>query len=189
MEPGLALQKAVVARLKGDAGVTALAGTISDRHGLPEAFPSILIGEGQTMPARLTLERRHHDVALTLHLWSRDSSLVEARQMAGAVHGALALPFYNVDGHRVVDAQVTDTRFMHDPGRHQRARCPDDRSDLGGAVMRAGRLDRVITIQRATATGGRIWPRDPLLDRPGDGARRPGAGIHVRVSGRLWRLA
>lgn len=117
MEPGLALQRAVVARLKGDAGVTGVVpvDAISDRHGLPEAFPSILIGEGQTIPSRATLQRKHHDVALTLHLWSRDTALVQARRMAGAVRAALAAPIFAVDGHQVVDLQVADSRFMRDP--------------------------------------------------------------------------
>src|SRR5690606_20915740 len=52
MEPSLALQKAIRARLIGTPAVTALvpAANMLDKNSRPEVFPSIIIGEAQTVP-------------------------------------------------------------------------------------------------------------------------------------------
>ncbi|MYZ46459.1 DUF3168 domain-containing protein [Propylenella binzhouense] len=116
-DPALALQAAIRSRLVADPGVTALvaASAIVDR-GRPETFPSILIGIGSTSPAGLTLDRRHVNVVLDVHVWTRESALVDVKVIAEAVREALdAADSWILDGHRLVDLTLASARFMRDP--------------------------------------------------------------------------
>lgn len=117
MEPSLALQAAIRARLVASSAVTALvpATSILDRNSRPETFPCILIGEGQTVPDEGLARRRHH-VFADLHIWQKEPGLVGAKQIAGAIRDALADSFWNVTGLHVVDLHIVSSRFIRDPG-------------------------------------------------------------------------
>lgn len=117
MEPSLDLQKAIRTRLVASSAVTALvaASSILDRNSLPAPNPSIIIGEGQTVPGD-DLTRKHHGVYLDLHIWKEESGLAGCKQIVGAVRDALTERFWNLDNHHVADLRIDGTRFLRDPG-------------------------------------------------------------------------
>jgi len=116
MEPSLALQKAIRARLIGTPAVTALvpAANVLDKNSRPEVFPSIIIGEAQTVPGD-GLARTRYTVFADLHLWQTEPGLAFVKGVAGALWGAFRTPFYTIDGHHVADLHITSSRFIRDP--------------------------------------------------------------------------
>lgn len=120
MEPSLELQKAVRARLVASTAVTTLvpAASILDRNGLPATFPSILIGEGQTVPGGL-ISRTQHQVFLDLHIWVKEAGLATSKQVAGSIRAALSDTRWTVTGLHITDLYVSGSRFLRDPnGSH-----------------------------------------------------------------------
>lgn len=117
MEPSLALQAAIRGRLVAASAVTSLvpAASIKDANGAPSVFPSIILGEADTVPDD-GLSRNRHETTFDLHIWVKESGLVGAKQIAGAVRDALADGGWTVPGLHVADLYVTQTRFMRDPG-------------------------------------------------------------------------
>lgn len=119
-EPSLAMQAAIRARLVASPAVVALvpAASILDKHARPVPDPSIIIGEGQTVPDA-GLARTRHQCFFDLHIWKKEASLVGAKQIAGAVRDALAPSFWSVPGLHVADLLVSSSRFIRDPdGQH-----------------------------------------------------------------------
>lgn len=116
MEPSLELQKAIRVRLVASSALTSLvpAANIVDRNGTPAAFPSILLGEGQTV-AGGDIARRRHEVFVDLHIWQKETGLVFSKQVAGAIREALADTRWTATGLHVADLRVTSSRFMRDP--------------------------------------------------------------------------
>ncbi len=120
MDPALALQKAIRDRLISASAMTALvpAEAILDRHARPEVFPSIIVGEGQALYARL------HDsyfdrVFADLHVWLAEEGTTGAKQVAGVIRDALRDGPLTAQDHRVSDLTVTAARFLRDPdGEH-----------------------------------------------------------------------
>lgn len=120
MEPCLALQAAIRARLVAASAVTALvpAASIRDANGTPAVFPCILIGEGMTTSGR-DIARTMHDAALDLHVWATEPGTVVSKQIAGAVRAALSDTNWAVLGLHVADLHVVSSRFLRDPdGKH-----------------------------------------------------------------------
>ena len=116
MSPDLSLQKALLARLRGDAGVLALVALDAMRDGqaLPQIFPSILLGEGQWLREGLTVSSRHRRIYSTLHVWTK--SMPDARAIADAVVSAIdAVPLEIEGGHEAVSIVIRDCRFLRDP--------------------------------------------------------------------------
>ena len=116
MEASLELQKAIRARLASATAVTSLvpATSIVDRNGTPATFPSIIIGEGQTVPGG-DIARRRHDVFLDLHIWQKETGLAFAKQVSGAIRDALTDTQWTATGLHVADLYVTSSRFLRDP--------------------------------------------------------------------------
>jgi hypothetical protein len=116
MEASLELQKAIRSRLVAASAVTALvpATNIVDRNGTPAVFPCVLLGEGQTVPGG-DIARTRHDAFLDLHIWAKETGLVTAKQIAGAIRAALADSVWSIPGIHVADLHVTSSRFLRDP--------------------------------------------------------------------------
>jgi len=116
-EPSLELQKAIRTRLVAASAVTAFVPAVSivDRNGVPATFPSILIGEGQTVPGG-DIARLRHEAYLDLHIWQKETGLAFSKQVAGAIRDALADTQWIATGLHVADLYVTSSRFMRDPG-------------------------------------------------------------------------
>lgn len=116
MSPDLALQKAVLARLAASGEVTALVpvDAMVDAHGIPQRFPSIVMGEGQVVREPLTLEARHRRIYATLHVWTK--SMPTARAIVGAITAAVEhLPVQLEGGHHAISTLVSSARFLRDP--------------------------------------------------------------------------
>lgn len=99
MEPSLALQSAIRARIVAASSVTSLVPTSSilDVNKQPGTFPAIIIGEAQTLPDD-GLARDRHEVSFDLHLWAQEPGTTFIKQVAGAVRGALSDTLWNVPG-------------------------------------------------------------------------------------------
>ncbi|OYW33049.1 MAG: hypothetical protein B7Y12_03840 [Rhizobiales bacterium 24-66-13] len=116
MSPDLALQKALLDRLAATPDVTALvpAAAMIDGHGLPQRFPSILVGEGQVVREPITIAGRHRRVYATLHIWTQ--SMPHARAIGGAIFAAIEHEQLRLDGeNRAISTVVADARFLRDP--------------------------------------------------------------------------
>lgn len=120
MEPSLALQAAIRARLVASSALTNLvpATSILDRNSRPELDTAIIIGEGMTIPDD-GLSRRRHETFADLHIWRKEPGLVGSKQIAGAIRQALSDGPLAVTGFHVADLRIASTRFMRDPnGTH-----------------------------------------------------------------------
>lgn len=113
IEPSLALQAAVGARLAASAVVTALvpADGIFDRSGRPELDRCIIIGEGQSV-----YEDFHGTVYATLHIWTKESGLATSKEIAGACRDALKDRPWALVGYVTHDLRVTSAVFVRDIG-------------------------------------------------------------------------
>jgi len=119
-EPSLDLQKALRARLVASSAVTSLvpATAILDRNARPAPDPSIIIGEGQTLPDD-GIARNRHEVFADLHVWKTEAGLSGCKLIVGAIRDALADGFWTFDHFHVVDMMIAGTRFLRDPdGQH-----------------------------------------------------------------------
>lgn len=115
-DPSLDFQKALRARLVASSAVTSLvpAAAILDRNARPVLDPSIIIGEGQTVPDD-GLSRNRHITYADLHIWKTEAGLAGVKQIAGAIRDALADGFWSFDHFHVADMQIAGTRFLRDP--------------------------------------------------------------------------
>lgn len=115
-DPSLALQKAIVAALKADAGVNAIvSGRIYD--GVPPGAikPYVSFGAFQLLP-------EHGDCLdggeafVTLDGWAEGPSTVTAKQLGTAVANALDRAELALDApQRLVEMSVEQTQYMRDP--------------------------------------------------------------------------
>lgn len=103
----LALQKALIAHLKSDAGVQALLGEPARVWDAPPdrpAFPHLLIGRSESRPVRADGGGVEH--ALTLTVVSRFRGTEEAKAVLAAVRLRLTNAGLEADGVRTVSLRV-----------------------------------------------------------------------------------
>lgn len=115
IDTALVVQRHVYGRLTGDDGVTALvpAANIADRHGLPERFPCIILGEAAV--AYADHDETFHDlVLLDLHVWTEGADTVEAKAIVGAIRDTLTPGVWRVEGRRYSRGHVVNARFLRD---------------------------------------------------------------------------
>lgn len=118
IDPAYAAQKAVYGRVAASSVLTALvpaAAIVDDAGGLPTVFPSILIGEAQTVDAE-RIARDVHRVYLTWHLWTREPRLNEVKKIGGAFREAVRGPRLALDGgYHLGDLLIESIRYIRDP--------------------------------------------------------------------------
>ena len=115
--PEIALQKALIERLRNDAGVIALvpASNIHDTNARPIVDPSINLGTDQTDDAEY-LARDVTIVFHDLHIWKKEAGLAGGKYIAAAITKAVRKArFQTVDGYHFADCHVYRTRFLRDP--------------------------------------------------------------------------
>lgn len=99
--PALAVQEALVARLRADAGVVALVGArVYDEPPEAVAFPYIRLGTVDLAPLRLSGPCTDEDIILSIECHSRPvAGRVEVSRMADAVRRALDGVSLSVTGY------------------------------------------------------------------------------------------
>ena len=123
-DPSLDLQQAVRARLVTSPAVTALVpvSSIFDRSRRPEAFPCVILGEGQTVNEALTYGRQHVRCYLDVHIWTHADALSSVKAISGPVVAALRGERLALGGAYCIDQLISHVRFMRDPaGEHAHA--------------------------------------------------------------------
>lgn len=118
MNIGYQIQKAIRARLVNTAAVTALVPALSilDRNERPAPDPSIILGEDQIIDDGDMIDRSVSRVVSTLHIWKRETGVIGAKSIAGAVRDAIRQGRLAFDtGLQCVDCRVSDMRFLRDP--------------------------------------------------------------------------
>jgi hypothetical protein len=117
-EPSLALQTAIRTRLIGSPAVTDLvpSNRVIDGPTRPERFPSIILGDAQTVQAGRAGSWRHVWVYLNIHVWALEGGTEAVRTIANEIDRALVAPL-DVPGFQLIPGNftVTDNRFMRDP--------------------------------------------------------------------------
>lgn len=118
MSADLELQRVLRARFIADPAVIALvpATHILDVNQRPAPVPSIILGESQVVDEGTSMDRTHHRIWHTMHVWRREASLTGSKAICGAVARALygwrpAL----AHGLHCADLRVSSTRYLRDP--------------------------------------------------------------------------
>ena len=117
MTAALALQIAVLERLRDDPAVTAspLAGRIHDAAPRDAAFPHLVVDEAVSRD-RSGLDAPLAEHRLSLRLFSRKGGRREVAALAGLVEAALEASDLALDGHRLVllRRDATELRLRRD---------------------------------------------------------------------------
>ncbi len=115
-EPSLALQKAIGVRLIVADAVTALipADAIVERSGAPELERCIMIGDGQTVHGD-RYRRFYNETSADLHIWVKETGLLTAKRVGGAIIDALDGKPFDFDGYRCTGMLIGGSRYMRDP--------------------------------------------------------------------------
>ncbi|HEY8566592.1 MAG TPA: DUF3168 domain-containing protein [Beijerinckiaceae bacterium] len=116
MSAALALQKTLRAALTADEAFAALIppANVFDRHGRPERFPCVEIGEAQEVLADLTWDRRHTAVYLTLHAWDCAPGLTGVKRTGEAIRNVVRTMNVDVAPYRCLDLKVRAIRTWRD---------------------------------------------------------------------------
>ena len=114
IEPSLAVQKTLVARLT-KSEIYQLAGVaVIDRGGRPEVAKCIIIGQAHTIFPDY-FDTFSISTVADLHIWTKEDDLVSVKAIAGAAREALWRGPWTVEGHCCVNIRVEQARFMRDP--------------------------------------------------------------------------
>ena len=114
IEPSLAVQKTLVARLKNPEIYQLAKVAVIDRGGRPEVFPCIVIGQAHTIFPDY-FDTFSISTIADLHIWTKEDDLVSVKSIAGFAREALWRGPWTVEGHRCVNIRIEQARFMRDP--------------------------------------------------------------------------
>lgn len=112
-DPSLALQGAINVRLRAE--ISAIGGRVFDEVPADVAFPYVELGEFHTVDdGAQCLDAV--EVFATLHVWSRAAGQVEAKQIGGAVRGAVHEADLDLGAAwQFLEIAHQDTRYLKDP--------------------------------------------------------------------------
>jgi Protein of unknown function (DUF3168) len=115
-DPSLQLQKALVARLKADAGLTALIdGRIYDAVPINAIKPYLSFGPFEVLPERGDCIDGA-EVVITLDGWAAGPDTVQVKRLGAAVAIALDEATFTLDmPQRLVEMLVEPIRYLRDP--------------------------------------------------------------------------
>ncbi|MDR4306566.1 DUF3168 domain-containing protein [Chelatococcus sambhunathii] len=89
------------------------AANIADRHGLPERFPSVILGEAIVFYA--DHDETFADVALVdLHVWTEGPDTTAAKAIVGAIRDALPPGVWPIEGRAYARGHLVNARFLRD---------------------------------------------------------------------------
>lgn len=109
-----ALQRALYARLVGDAALTAGITGVFDHVPEKTAPPYVRLGEGTEVPFD-TFDRRGHEASVTLEVWSEAAGFREALEIADRVVALLTETPLAIDGHQLVSCELDTVSTLTDP--------------------------------------------------------------------------
>ncbi len=118
MSPALAVQKALRSRFIADPAVNAL--VVADRvlalSGLPEGpFPVVLLGQDDEVAAD-EVARRYVEVNSTVHVWTDEPGMSQAKEIGSAIYGAVRDELPAQAGVRFHDSRFVGAGYMRDSG-------------------------------------------------------------------------
>jgi len=119
IEPGLALQQAIRARLVATPAVVELvpAEHIRDGSTRPDRFPTVIVGDGQTVLEGYYTGWRNVTVYLDVHVWAIEAGLETVKGIAHAVSHAIGRSIEVPDYLLTDGVHVTQARYMRDPSK------------------------------------------------------------------------
>lgn len=112
------IQAELVRRLRASTAVTDLVSSsaIVDGVAIPQVFPTIVVGEDQQVGTGSYINSPStglSEVYLTLHVWTRSTGFVVAKNIVGAIGAALRGLWSVGSAHLLCELQ--GTRFLRDP--------------------------------------------------------------------------
>jgi hypothetical protein len=114
-DPSLELQAAIVARLKGDAGVQAVIGTrVYDEVPTNPTFPYISIGDNQVLLDDADCIEGV-EIFWQLDGWARDPHYPTVKQISKVVKTALHNLPLTITGYTNVICEMNTVSYLHDP--------------------------------------------------------------------------
>lgn len=114
-DPALGLQAAIVALLKGDAGVTALIGTrVYDHVPSESTFPYVSLGPMQVLGDDIEDCGDGSDVTVQIDAWSITVGYQEVKRIEAAVRNALRT-YPTVTNFQVSVVRFDQAQFLRDP--------------------------------------------------------------------------
>jgi len=109
LDPSLAIQKAVVARLRDEVG-----SFVYDLVPPSDPYPRIVVGE-QSASSDFQDCRWGMDTTISIDVWTRSVGYPEAKTLASEVRDALNDQILDLDGHVMDMMRFETTRYMRDP--------------------------------------------------------------------------
>lgn len=112
------IQAELVRRLRASTAVTDLVSSsaIVDGVAIPQVFPTIVVGEDQQVGTGSYINSAStglSEVYLTLHVWTRSTGFVVAKNIVGAI-GAALRGLWSVGSAQLL-CELRVTQFMRDP--------------------------------------------------------------------------
>jgi hypothetical protein len=114
-DPSLAMQAALVARLKVASGVSSIVGArVYDAIPSSAVKPYINLGQPQVLPDKASCIDGA-EVSYPIHGWSTGPASVQIKQLGAAVVAALDEFQLVVNGHNVIVFELEQIQYLNDP--------------------------------------------------------------------------
>lgn len=111
----LEIQKAVYAKLTGDATLMSKVTGVFDAVPQNQAFPYIVIGDATEVPWDHMGGKRGHETTMALHIWSRYNGFAEALGILADVNRLLDRAALAVTGFATVQCAYEWSTTLRDP--------------------------------------------------------------------------
>lgn len=117
IDPGRALQAALIAALRGDGALDALVGgRVYDEPPQDVAMPYVALGEEFGQPAYESTDGSGFEVLVTIDTWSRSQGRGEVKDIMAAILAVLHREALLIAGHTLVVARLEFSRIIPEHG-------------------------------------------------------------------------
>lgn len=115
-DAGLELQKAIIAKLRAEAALTAIvAQRIYDQVPASPTFPYTSLGRKQRLPNDGSCSYRGQEHNIQIDAWSRAVGFPETEAMIGAIYNSLHYATLTLTGFTLSHIAVRSTETLNDP--------------------------------------------------------------------------